>query len=63
MAASVAGYTKWANTTDRTAATEAARKAFNKRFEDAADPEAARKAYFARLAFLSAKARRKVGAA
>jgi hypothetical protein len=53
----IGGYEKWANTKDRTAATEPARKAFNRRFEDAADPEAARKAYFARLALASVKAR------
>jgi hypothetical protein len=29
----IGGYEKWANTTDRTAATQAARRAFDKRFE------------------------------
>jgi hypothetical protein len=52
-------YRKWAATEDRTAATEPARKAFNRRFEDAADPEAARRAYFAELALRSAQARRR----
>ena len=47
---------------DRTAATAPARAAFMARFEDAADPEAARKAYFLRLAAKSAEARRKKAA-
>jgi len=54
----IGGYEKWARTTDRTTATKAAREAFNKRFEDAADPEAARHAYYLRLSFESAKVRR-----
>jgi hypothetical protein len=55
----IGAYEKWANTADRSAATKAARKAFDKRFEQYPDPEAARKAYFARLALASVKARRK----
>jgi len=35
----VGAYRKWANSEDRTAATEPARKAFNARFADAADPD------------------------
>ena len=58
----IGAYEKWANTTDRSAATQAARRAFDKRFERYPDPEAARKAYFARLALASAKARRKAAA-
>jgi len=58
----IGAYEKWANTADRSAATQAARRAFDKRFEQYADPEAARKAYFARLALASAKARRKAAA-
>ena len=60
----IGAYEKWANTADRSAATQAARRAFDKRFEQYPDPEAARKAYFARLALKSAKARaaRKAGA-
>jgi hypothetical protein len=58
----IGAYEKWANTTDRSAATQAARRAFDKRFEQYPDPEAARKAYFARLALKSAKARRKAAA-
>jgi hypothetical protein len=52
----IGGYEKWAKTADRTAATQAARRAFEKRFEQYPDPEAARKAYFARLALKSAQA-------
>jgi hypothetical protein len=58
----IGAYEKWANTADRSAATQAARRAFDKRFEQYPDPEAARKAYFARLALASAKARRKAAA-
>jgi hypothetical protein len=59
----IGAYEKWANTANRTAATLAARRAFDKRFEQYPDPEAARKAYFARLALKSAqaRARRKAG--
>jgi hypothetical protein len=55
----IGGYEKWKLVTDRSAATEAARKAFDKRFDRYPDPEAARKAYFARLALKSVQARRK----
>jgi hypothetical protein len=58
----IGGYEKWAQTVDRSAATRPARRAFLKRFEKYPDPEAARKAYFARLALKSAKARRKAAA-
>jgi hypothetical protein len=58
----IGAYEKWANTSDRSAATQAARRAFDKRFERYPDPEAARKAYFARLALKSVKARRKAAA-
>jgi hypothetical protein len=58
----IGAYEKWANTADRTAATQAARRAFDKRFEQYPDPAAARKAYFARLALKSAQARRKAAA-
>ena len=60
LRARIAAYEKWAGTSDRSEATAKARAAFNRRFEDAADPESARKAYFTRLAFESSKARRKV---
>jgi hypothetical protein len=55
----IGAHEKWARTADRTAATQAARRAFDKRFEQYPDPESARKAYFARLALKSAQARRK----
>lgn len=69
--ARLAAYIKWASCEDRTAATAAARKAFADRFEREVDPEgklppaerakraeAAKKAYFQRLALKSAQARR-----
>jgi hypothetical protein len=72
MVASIAANTRWANETDRTAATSPARAAFNRRFEDEVDPDrhlnlaerarradSARKAYFMRLALKSARSRRK----
>ena len=70
----IGAYSRWAATDDRVAATAPARKAINSRFEKLVDPEStltprerslraewARKAYFTRLAYLSAKARRKTG--
>jgi hypothetical protein len=59
----IGAHTKWANTTDRTAATANARAAFEQKFLDQAggDPKRAaslRAAYFTRLALASAKARR-----
>lgn len=71
LRARIAAHEKWAGTEDRSAATAAARKAALDRFERQVDPEGvlspaeratraehARKAYFTRLAFASAKARR-----
>jgi hypothetical protein len=58
----IGGFEKWAKTTDRAAATQAARQAFDKRFEQYPDPESARKAYFTRLALKSAQARRRKAA-
>lgn len=57
-------HTSWANTTDRTARTAPARAALAQRFVDEAggDPiraEHLRRAYYARLALLSAQARRR----
>jgi hypothetical protein len=57
-------HTSWANTTDRSARTAPARAALDQKFLDQADgdpirAEHLRKAYFARLALKSAKARRK----
>lgn len=64
LAASIAAHESWANTTDRSARTSAARAALNQKFLDQAggDPvraEHLRKAHFARLALKSARARRK----
>jgi hypothetical protein len=70
MQGRLAAHTNWARCEDRTAATAPARAAFDARFEKQVDPEGklphaermiraghARKAYFARLALASAKAR------
>lgn len=64
-------HTRWANTPDRTAATKPGRDAFMARFEREVDPdgtldpkerairaEHAKRAYFARLSYEAAKARR-----
>jgi hypothetical protein len=68
LRASDAGNTSWANTENRTKRTQPGRDAFRKSFEDLsiADPverakraENAFKAHMAKLAFNSAKARRK----
>lgn len=69
--AKIAAYTRWAQERDRSAATSAARQAFADRFDKEVDPDgtlpyverrkradAARKAYFQRLALKSAQARR-----
>lgn len=71
LQARVAAFDSWAQTSDRTARTAPARSAFDNRFLDEVDPdrvlpevernmraEAARRAYFARLALQSAKSRR-----
>jgi hypothetical protein len=55
----IGGYKSWANTTDRAARTAPGRAAFLSRFERAANPEAAKRQYFAELALKSARARRK----
>lgn len=68
--ARIAVYSRWATTSDRAAATAPARRAFDRKFFDATDPdlpesvrvqqaEAAKRAYFLRLAKKSAKARQK----
>jgi hypothetical protein len=67
----IGAHTRWSQTEDRTAATEPARRALLKKFEREVDPnneltdaerfkraEHARKAYYARLALKSVKARR-----
>jgi hypothetical protein len=71
LVAKLAAHERWANTTDRTAATAPGRAAFTATFERQVDPdstmepaerarrvESARKAYYARLALKSAQARR-----
>jgi len=71
MTASIAANTRWSREPDRTAATSAARAAFNARFDDEVDPDhtltaaerarradSARRAYFMRLALKSAQVRR-----
>ncbi len=68
----IAAHTSWANTADRAARTLPARRAMLDKFERQVDPEGvldpadratraqhARKAHFARLALLSAQARRR----
>jgi hypothetical protein len=64
LAHTIGAHISWANTTDRTARTAPARAALDKKFLEEADgdpirAEHLRKAYFARLALASAKARRK----
>jgi hypothetical protein len=64
LAGQIGAHTKWANTTDRTAATAAARAGLEAKLlaEAGGDPLRAaslRKAYFARMALASVKARRK----
>ena len=71
MRAKLAAYDSWAQTEDRTARTEPARRAFQERFERQVDPdgvlapaeraeraESARKAHMLRMALNSARARR-----
>lgn len=62
----IGAHTKWANTTNRTEATAPAREAFERKFlvqagGDLKRAASLRKAYFARLALASAKARRARG--
>jgi hypothetical protein len=64
----IAAHESWARTTDRSARTANARKGLEDKFlaEADGDPvraESLRKAYYARLAFKSAQARRNRGAA
>ncbi|MFG2167414.1 hypothetical protein [Micromonospora chersina] len=71
MTGRIGGYTSWSRTIDRAARTAPARQAALDRFERQVDPDgtlspdvraqlaqAARSAYMARLAYLSAEARR-----
>jgi hypothetical protein len=64
LRAQIAAHESWANTTDRTARTAKARKALEDKFLAEADgdskrAESLRRAYYARLAFKSAQARRR----
>lgn len=64
----IAAHDSWAHTEDRPARTAEARRAFDNKFleEAGGDPvraEHLRQAYFARLAFKSAQARRRRGGA
>lgn len=72
LASRIAACDRWANTPDRAAATEPARRGLLARFEREVDPdgtlppterarraELARRAFYARLALKSAQARRK----
>lgn len=68
--ARIAAHTRWSKTLDATEATRPAREEFDRRFYDEVDPKreldpatrerlanSARKAYFTRLAYKSARAR------
>ena len=70
MRASLAAHTKWSQVVDRTSHTQPGRDAFLKRFYDEVDPDrklpadtreklatSAKKAYFTRLSYKSARAR------
>ena len=70
MRARIAAHTRWANTDDRSAATEPARRAFADRWERLVDPdgvldpderarraEHAKRAHFQRMALRSAQSR------
>lgn len=72
LLARIAIHARWAKTDDRSAATAPARRAFRDRFEKQVDPEgvlppaerakradSARKAFYLKLAYKSAAARRK----
>lgn len=67
MRAKIAAHTMWAGIEDRSARTAPARRGLDEKFlrEAGGDPlraEALRKAHFARLAYKSARARRRRGA-
>jgi hypothetical protein len=64
LAGRIGAHQSWANTKDRTARTAPARKALENKFLAQADGDptraaALRKAYYARLALLSVRARKK----
>ena len=73
LRAKIAAHASWKNTSDRSARTANGRAAFEQRFLDEVDPdrtlpeaernrraEQARKEYYTRLAYKSARARRRV---
>lgn len=55
--ARLAALTRWANTTDRTAATQAARDGLAAKWDEAPNPEAAKRAHMTRMALASSRAR------
>ncbi|WP_256334844.1 hypothetical protein [Lentzea albidocapillata] len=72
LRAKLGAYTSWANTTNRTARTDAARKAAKNRFRVLADPDgvlppemveeraqALEREHYTRMAFLSARSRQR----
>lgn len=71
QAGKIGAHTRWAKESDRSAATQPARDAMRRKFEDEVDPgrvlppeerakraDSARRAYYQRLALKSAQARR-----
>ena len=50
-------FSSWARTEDRAGRTASARARFEQRFDEAADPEAARQAYYLRLSRLGNRSR------
>lgn len=58
MQARLAAQSRWAQITDRSAATRAARDALAAKWEAAPDPAAARAAHMTRMALASSRARK-----
>lgn len=58
MQARLAAQTRWAQTTDRSAATRPARDALAAKWEAAPDPAAAQRAHMTRMALASSRARK-----
>lgn len=56
--ARLAALSRWAQVEDRSAATAAARRAMQDKFDAAPNPEAAKRAHYTRLALASSKARK-----
>lgn len=59
MQARLAALSRWANTTDRTAATQPARDALAAKWDAAPNPEAARQLHMQRMTFAASRARSK----